>query len=247
MDYVKLPCVDRVHAERVRAAVSGVCADEVRQTRSDILERTSVAFQPDLFIVDKRAAGIDNELLPALRALRQSTSPPAIVLGMRDILDAPEKTGPALRANGSFDVIERYYDEVWIYGSPDVFDAVREYTFPPEVARRTRYAATCSGARHGGDRMPAHHGCWSPPAAAPTATRLIVAYLTGLAELPLGALDSVVVLGPQLALETAAALHALASVRPDVECVDFEPDLTKRYKAPTWCCRWPGSTPSASC
>jgi len=230
MDYVKLPCVNRVHADEYEPRFLASCADEIRRTRSDILERTSVAFQPDLFIVDKRAAGIDDELLPALRALRQSTSPPAIVLGVRDILDAPEKTGPALRANGSFDVIERYYDEVWIYGSPDVFDAVREYAFPPEVARRTRYCGYLQ--RRSAWRRP-HAGA---PRVLVTAgggadgDALIVAYLAGLAEVPLGALDSVIVLGPQLAPETAAALHALASVRPDVECVDFEPDLTKRYE-----------------
>ena len=230
MDYVKLPCVNRVHADEYEPRFLASCAGEIRRTRSDILERTSVAFQPDLFIVDKRAAGIDDELLPALRALREAINPPAIVLGVRDILDAPEKTGPALRANGSFDVIERYYDEVWIYGSPDVFDAVREYAFPPEVAKRTRY---CGYLQRRSARRRPHEGA---PRVLVTAgggadgDALIVAYLIGLAELPVGALDSVVVLGPQLAPETAVVLRALAAARPDVECVDFEPDLTKRYE-----------------
>src|SRR5262245_19474446 len=92
MDYVKLPCVTRVEAEAYQPRFLTDCADEIRRTRSEILERTSIGFAPDLVIVDKRAAGIDGELLPALAGLRQIARPPRIVLGIRDILDAPEKT-----------------------------------------------------------------------------------------------------------------------------------------------------------
>src|SRR5262245_56375679 len=47
MDYVKLPCVTRVNADEYEPRFLTHCADEIRRTRSEILERTSVAFQPD--------------------------------------------------------------------------------------------------------------------------------------------------------------------------------------------------------
>jgi predicted glycosyltransferase len=125
MDYVKLPCVDRVDAEQYQPRFLTGCPSEIRQTRGAIIERTALGFGPDLVIVDKRAAGIDGELLPALESLRACARPPRLVLGLRDILDAPELTRRALQLNGSFDLIARFYDEVWIYGSPAVFDAVR--------------------------------------------------------------------------------------------------------------------------
>lgn len=229
MDYVKLPCLTRVNAEEYEPRFLTDCVEEIRRTRSEILERTSIGFEPDLVIVDKRAAGIDGELLPALRALRQLPRPPRVVLGIRDILDAPEKTRHALVANGSFDIIGRYYDEVWIYGSPDIFDAVHEYGFPPEVARRTRY---CGYLRRRSVRKLPHAG---PPRVLVTAgggadgDALVHTYLTGLADVPCGEFQSVVVLGPQLAGSMAETLRELGA-RPDVECIDFEPDMTRRYE-----------------
>jgi predicted glycosyltransferase len=229
MDYVKLPCVTRVNADEYEPRFLTHCTDEIRRTRSEILERTSVAFQPDLLIVDKRAGGIDGELLPALAALRALPRPPRVVLGIRDILDAPEKTRQSLRTNGSFETIERFYDEVWIYGSPEVFDAVREYAFPPEVARRTRYCGYLR--RRSVGKLP-HAGAprvLVTPGGGDDGDRLVSSYLTGLADVPPGEFQSVVVLGPQLAESAAEPLRRLAA-RPDVECIDFEPDLTRRYE-----------------
>lgn len=229
MDYVKLPCVTRVNADEYQPRFLTDCPEEIRRTRSEILERTSIGFDPDLVIVDKRAAGIDGELLPALDALRALERPPRIVLGIRDILDEPDKTRRMLEANGSFDVIARYYDEVWIYGSPDVFDAVREYAFPPDVARRTRY---CGYLRRRSVRKLPHSG---PPRVLVTAgggsdgDALISTYLSGLANVPCGEFHSVVVLGPQLDGRTGRALRNLGT-RPDVECIEFEPDMTRRYE-----------------
>jgi len=38
-----------------------------------------------------------------------------------------------LAGNGSFDVIDEFYDEVWIYGSKSIFDTAKEYAFPESV------------------------------------------------------------------------------------------------------------------
>jgi predicted glycosyltransferase len=231
MDYVKLPCVDRINAEAYEPRFLADCADEVRSTRRAILERTAVSFEPDLVIVDKRAGGIDGELIPALTALRGLTRPPRIVLGIRDILDAPETTRRTLQTNGSYDIIERFYDEVWIYGSPEVFDAVTEYAFPADVATRTRY---CGYLRR---RTVRQHQRTGTPRVLVTAGggadggALVSAYLAGLEHVEKGEFESVVVLGPHLAADTADAFRRQAATRADVHCVDFEPDLTARYES----------------
>jgi predicted glycosyltransferase len=220
---------------------------KVRCTRSAIIERTAIAFAPDLFVVDKRAGGIDNELLPALEALRRLDRPPRVVLGLRDILDAPETTSRSLRANGSFDLIERCYDEIWIYGARDVFDAVAEYNFPPTVAARSHFCGYLR--RHAAPRT-AHSG---PPRILVTAggggdaAVLVLAYLRGLAQVPEGEFQTVVVLGPQLDQETAEGLRQLGAQRRDVEYVEFEANMPRRYERPTSCSRWRATTRSASC
>ena len=231
MDYVKLPCVDRVTADRYEPRFLTECADEVRRTRSEIIERTAAGFAPDLFIVDKRAAGIDGELLPALRALSAQPRPPRIVLGLRDILDAPEITRRTLRENGSFEVIEQYYDEIWVYGSRTIFDSVAEYDFPPAIARRTRYCGYLR--RRAAPRTP-HAG---PPRVLVTTgggadgEALIRTYLEAVSSSEPGAFESLVVLGPQLASGTGEGLRQAVRGRADVQCIDFEPDLSRRYEA----------------
>src|SRR5207247_1533702 len=96
---------------------------EVRQTRSDILERTALAFRPDLLFVDKRAAGVDGELMATLRTIRRCALPTKIVVGIRDIIDEPEATRRSLRRARDLATIARYYDEVWLYGARSVCDA----------------------------------------------------------------------------------------------------------------------------
>jgi predicted glycosyltransferase len=231
LDYVKLPCVNRVTAEEYQPRFLTDCAEEVRETRSAILKQSVVMFRPDLMIVDKRAAGIDGELLPALKALRRLARPPRLVLGIRDILDAPPVTRRTLRENGSFEVMAKYYDEIWIYGSPNVFDAVTEYDFPHDVACKTRY---CGYLRRAAVPKQPHHGA---PRVLVTAgggedgRDLIGAYLADIVSGPEHALQSTVVFGPQLDAGAAQALRALARDRADVQFVEFEADMARRYEA----------------
>jgi predicted glycosyltransferase len=231
LDYVKLPSVNRVTAEQYEPRFLTDCAEEVRETRSAILKQSVVTFRPDLMIVDKRAAGIDGELLPALKALRRLSRPPRLVLGIRDILDAPAITRRTLRENGSFEVMAKYYDEIWIYGSANVFDAVAEYDFPRGVACKTRY---CGYLRRAAVPRTPHHGV---PRVLVTAgggedgRDLITAYLADVIAGPAHALQSTVVFGPQLDAGAAQALRALARGRTDVQFVDFDADMTRRYEA----------------
>lgn len=231
LDYVKLPCVNRVTAERYQPRFLTDCAEEVRETRSAILKQSVVTFRPDLMIVDKRAAGIDGELLPALKALKRLATPPRLVLGIRDILDAPPTTRKTLRENGSFEVMAKYYDEIWIYGSPNVFDAVVEYDFPNAVARKTRY---CGYLRRAAVPREPHRGV---PRVLVTAgggedgRELIAAYLADVLAGPEHSLHSTIVFGPHLDPAAADALRALAGNRPDVQFVDFEADMARRYEA----------------
>src|SRR5262245_49027941 len=138
-DYIKLPCLTRSDADRYEPAYLGAQHAEVAQMRRGVLERAVLGFAPDLMIVDKRAAGIDSELLEPLKLLRRTRHSARIVLGIRDILDAPEATRVSLRRARDMRTIARYYDEVWIYGEQSIFDSVVEYGFPPEVARKTRF------------------------------------------------------------------------------------------------------------
>lgn len=230
IDYIKLPCLDRVDAERYEPRFLSACSEEVKRTRSAILEKSVLGFAPDLMIVDKRPAGVDGELLETLKALRQRRLPTKLVLGMRDILDEPERTRRNLHSQRCFETIEEFYDEVWVYGSQSVFDTVGEYGFPERVASITHFCGylkrpTAPSAHHSG---PPHvlvttggGGDGSP---------MIEAYLEGLSSLPRNiALKSTVIFGPQMSPESRAALLERFGYLADVTFSDFEADLTALY------------------
>ncbi len=231
VDYIKLPSLDRVKAETYLPRSLVNCADEVRDTRAAMVEQIITRFLPDLLIVDKRAAGINGELLPALAQLKRSNHKTKIVLGIRDILDDPERTQEVLRENGSFQTIENFYDEVWIYGSPEIFDTATEYDFPDSVRRKTRYCGylkrpvvAAATRRGGGLRVLITTGGGGD------GSSMIKTYLESLPMLMEEiAVSSTVVFGPQMARENRNAILERYEALSGVKFVDFEPDMTKRY------------------
>jgi predicted glycosyltransferase len=230
IDYIKLPCLDRVDAEHYEPRFLRSWSEEVKRTRCAILEKSVLGFEPDLMIVDKRPSGVDGELMDTLREIRRKQLPTKLVLGVRDILDEPERTRRNLQSNRSFETIEEFYDEVWIYGSQLIFDPVREYDFPDAVARITRFCGylkrpTAPTAREGG-----------PPHVLVTTggggdgTAMIETYLEGLASLPRNiALKTTVVFGPQMSADARTSLLERFGYLADVTFLEFEPDLTRLY------------------
>jgi predicted glycosyltransferase len=230
VDYIKLPCLDRVEADRYEPRFLLDCSEEMKRTRRAILEKSVLGFAPDLMIVDKRPAGVDGELLETLVALQQRQTRTKLVLGLRDILDEPERTKHSLLRNRCFETIDRFFDEVWVYGSESIFDPIKEYDFPNSVARKTFFCGylkrpTEAATRQGG-----------PPRVLVTTggggdgSRMIETYLEGLAVLPRNvAVETLVVFGPQMPEGKRTALLGRFGYMSDVTFVDFEADLTKRY------------------
>jgi Predicted glycosyl transferase len=230
IDYIKLPCLDRIDAEKYQSRFLLECSDAVKQTRSAIIEMAVIGFAPDLMIVDKRPAGVDGELIETLAALREQNLPTRLVLGIRDILDEPAKTRETLKNNHSFEIIRDYYDEVWIYGSQSIFDTVREYGFPEDVARITHY---CGYLKR--PTTPAHRNGGPPHVLVTTGgggdgSTMIEAYLEGLSNLPRNvALKSTIVFGPQMSAEKRSSLFERFGYLSDVQFREFEADLTQLY------------------
>jgi predicted glycosyltransferase len=230
IDYIKLPCLDRFAAEQYAPRYLSGCSEEVKQTREAILRESVLRFNPDLMVVDKRASGIDGELLPTLHALRENGRHTKLALGVRDILDEPERTRKILAGNGSFEVIDEFYDEVWIYGSKEIFDTAKEYAFPESIHRKTFYCGylkrpTVSTGRNEG-----------PPRVLITTggggdgSDIIQAYLTGLSTLPRNiALRTTVIFGPQMPEVCRTELLRRFDYLADVEFLEFEADITNRY------------------
>ena len=230
IDYIKLPSLDRVDAEKYKPLFLSGCSSEINNTRAAIIEKITLGFNPDLFIVDKRAAGINGELITALRKLRKANSRVKIILGIRDILDAPEKTSRVLRENGSFDVMDRFYDEVWIYGLKEIFDTAKEYEFPQTIVQKTVY---CGYLKRPVVSRIQSNGMFKvlvTTGGGGDGSRMIETYLEGLAATPgKFPIFSRIIFGPQMPDEIRASLISRFGRLSNTNFSDFEPDLTSRY------------------
>jgi predicted glycosyltransferase len=96
------------------------------------------AFEPDVLIVDNVPRGAQRELDPTLEFLREQGRTHC-VLGLRDVLDDPAVTRGEWREAQNEEAIRKYYDSVWVYGDPAVYDTVKEYEFAPDIATKSHY------------------------------------------------------------------------------------------------------------
>src|SRR5207245_1920951 len=95
-------------------------------------------FEPDVLIVDKVPRGAVRELDPSLELLHERGRT-RCVLGLRDVLDHAGAVHREWSSDSNVKAVRNYYDAVWVYGGPRVYDSVREYRFPAEVAGKVRY------------------------------------------------------------------------------------------------------------
>ena len=139
LDYVKLPSARKLSTSQYVARTMRLEPDRLRDLRATILEEVARSFQPDFFLCDKSPSGLMGELAPTLDRLRADSPATRMVLGWRDILDAPELMRSEWRKTGVLTHIDRWYDEVWVYGDPTLFDVREEYDLPRHIADRVRY------------------------------------------------------------------------------------------------------------
>jgi predicted glycosyltransferase len=136
-DYLKLPSIVKAGQGDWHPLALPLEFAEVRQLRFRLILEAATAFRPDVLLVDHMPHGAMGELIPSLEALRDG--PTRIVLGLRDIIDAPNVVQDRWRTEGAFDALSRYYHQVLVYGSCDVFDLPRQYGWPDELAELVTY------------------------------------------------------------------------------------------------------------
>jgi predicted glycosyltransferase len=148
LDHLKLPSILKVGPGDWRPVSLPVGFGDVQALRQELLRTAVLGFRPDLLLVEHMPHGAMGELVPALEALRATGAPTRVVLGLRDILDAPEVVRRRWLAEGAMDAVERYYDRVLVYGRRDVFDMAAQYGFPPAVTARMHYTGyLCAASR----------------------------------------------------------------------------------------------------
>ncbi|MGH6814557.1 MAG: glycosyltransferase family protein [Hyphomicrobiaceae bacterium] len=225
VDFVKIPSVIKLYNGDYRSLAEHIDLNDTLEMRRRIIQSTAETFRPDIFIVDKEPLGMRGELEPTLVMLKFMGC--RLVLGLREVLDAPEQVEAEWARTGALDTIERLYDAVWIYGCSrfwhpltglDLAAPVRERThFMGYLRRRVpQHQTTRIGhvlpsefilvtAGGGGDGAPLMRQV------------LAAAAYAGTRATPL-----VLVLGPFMVQEDRDEIQKLARPLPYVHIVDFD-------------------------
>ena len=136
-DYVKLPTIAKSGAKANQPPTLGVGIVELSLLRRTMIQQIVDTFSPDVFLVDNFPLGSRQELVATLHQARRSHT--RTLLGLRDIVDPPEKVRDDWTRHGITSAIDRYYDRILIYGVPEILDAADGYALPSSVAAKIHY------------------------------------------------------------------------------------------------------------
>ena len=139
VDFIKLPSVIKRNTGVWLPLRLRIGLEKTKALRVATIQEAVRVFHPQVLLVDHVPVGIWGELLPSLQMLKRRSDAPAIVLGLRDILDAPEVTRSLWEREGTYEAIRRYYDEIFIYGRKEIFDTGAHYGLDGEFAPKLRY------------------------------------------------------------------------------------------------------------
>jgi predicted glycosyltransferase len=138
LDYLKLPSLQKTDRSRNwQPRELPLPIETITELRSELLLQTVRRFAPDLLVADFMPAGPYGELVPALEELERLGG--AAVAGFRDIIDEPAYVRELWHETGVYDVLQRHYAAICIYGDPATIDFVDGYGLDGDLARRARY------------------------------------------------------------------------------------------------------------
>lgn len=154
LDYVKLPSVVKTGPERYEARDLGLSNRRIRGMREQLLLNAVRHFRPHLVLVDNVPTGMKGELLATLDYLRTERPRTRIHLDLRDVLDTPDVIRRVWHEKQVGHLLERYYDEISVFGVPEIYDAQTAYDLPPEKTRFMGYIAPYTDERNGHPELP---------------------------------------------------------------------------------------------
>src|SRR5438876_10280473 len=137
VDSVTLPALRKEADGGVTPRYLDVSNQELIELRAKVISSAIRKFKPDVLIVDHLPRGACHELDRTLERL-QRHGETRCVLGLRDVLQDPATVESTWSCQGNL-ALRAYYDAIWIYGDPTVFDPLHEYNIFDGAASKVHY------------------------------------------------------------------------------------------------------------
>ncbi|HTV45423.1 MAG TPA: glycosyltransferase [Stellaceae bacterium] len=137
VDFVRVPGVIKLRNGEYVSLNLHIDIEETLAMRSSIIRHTADIFDPDLLIIDKEPLGLRGEVRDTLQLVQRRRA--AVILGLRDVMDDPEALESEWERKNAVPALSEYYDEIWVYGLPQICDPLAGLPVPPSVRRRMIY------------------------------------------------------------------------------------------------------------
>ncbi|HEX2891008.1 hypothetical protein [Vineibacter terrae] len=137
VDFVRVPGVVKRQDGEYEALNLNIGIERTLDMRAALIRKTAEIFEPDLFIVDKEPLGLRGEVAATLRMLKERGTP--LVLGLRDVMDEPALLAPEWKRKNVLPALRDLYDDIWIYGLPQLNDPLAGIALPKSVKRKVVY------------------------------------------------------------------------------------------------------------
>jgi predicted glycosyltransferase len=229
VDFVRVPGVIKLRNGEYVSLSLHIDIEETLAMRSSIIRHTADMFDPDMLIIDKEPLGLRGEVRDTLALLRRRGA--ALILGLRDVMDDPDALESEWERKNAVPALAEFYDEIWVYGLPQICDPLEGLNVPASVRRRMIYTGYLR--RSAGELLPA------PEIRAVLAEDFLLVTAGGggdgevLIDLVLRAyeydrdipLPALLVYGPFMLPEQQAAFSERVARLPDVHAITFDARL----------------------
>jgi predicted glycosyltransferase len=232
VDFVRIPGVIKLRNGEYVSLNLHIDIEETLAMRSSIIRHTADIFDPDILIVDKEPLGLRGEVRPTLDLLRARGTP--LILGLRDVMDDPSALETEWERKHAIPALSDYYNELWVYGLPQICDPLAGLDLPASVVRRMVYtgylrrhvptaASTAAAAQH--PDLPDGGFLLVTGGGGGDGDDLIDWVLAAYESDPEGLPPALLVFGPFMLPDHQAAFAARAARLPRVQAITFDAHL----------------------
>ncbi|GIK97931.1 MAG: membrane protein [Alphaproteobacteria bacterium] len=137
VDFVRVPGVIKLRNGDYTSLSLLIDTEQTLAMRASIIHHTAEIYDPDILIVDKEPLGLRGEVQDTLLMLKERGVP--LVLGLRDVMDEPSLLAPEWERKNVLPALRDLYDDIWVYGLPQICDPLAGIDLPRSVRKKMTY------------------------------------------------------------------------------------------------------------
>lgn len=232
VDFIRVPGLIKLRNGEYESLARHRPVTETTRLRAAMIGEAALNYRPDVFIVDKEPLGLRGELTPTLEQLKARGV--KLVLGLRDVLDAPEVLEGEWRRKNAYSAVEDLYDALWIYGLEAFYDPLQGLPLSAQARAKIVYTGYLRRPQptariYDEQRLEDFsHRILVTPGGGGDGAQMVDSVLSAYEADGAGLPPALIVLGPFMPAQERAALAHRAKTAPGCEAITFDSRIERR-------------------